>query len=61
MKQTDVIALAEESAVFFRRLVEEGMPMDRVGSLVAAFVTARVIAEGKTETLPVDPWRDDHV
>jgi hypothetical protein len=60
VKRDEVIDLAEEAALMYRRLVEEGVPLERVSTLVSAFLTARVFAEAnRTMGAPKEPWEEE--
>ena len=59
MKESEVISLAEASALFFRRLVDEGVPLDRVSMLVAAFITAQIVGgQAIAPEMPREPWEE---
>jgi len=56
VKDTELIALATQAATFFRRLVEEGVPVSQATQLAASFVSSSILAAvGMTEK-PREPW-----
>ena len=49
-----VMELAEQAALFLRRLVDEGVRMEDATRLTASFISAHVLTPDTTE--PKKPW-----
>ena len=56
MKAEDVMEWAEVTALFFRRLVGEGIPADAAVKMTCAFVSSLVLVPDVEE--PTEPWGD---
>jgi len=57
MKPDEVIDLAEQAALFLRRLVDDGVPMEAAVQLTASFISSHIIDRmPEDEPLPKRPW-----
>ena len=59
MKDGEVIDLARQAALFFRRLVEEGVPVESALQLVQPFVSGSVLRSAQAAQQPKDPWEPE--
>lgn len=57
MKTERVLEHAEVTAVFFRALVDRGVPVAPAAQLTASYVSTVVITEASGEK-PREPWQD---
>lgn len=56
MKAEEVMELAESAALFFRRLVDEGVPLSSAVTLTSSFVSSSILKVGEK---PVEPWGEE--
>ena len=59
-KTEDVIAQASAAALFFRRLIDEGVPVQAAISMAGQYVVGQVMTERLHEK-PSEPWEEPEV
>ena len=57
LKVEDVIDQAAAAALFYRQLIDQGVPVAAATSMAGQFVVGHVMAE-MAEEKPTQPWED---